>query len=124
MWTRRALLGGLGVCALSLAADEPMTRLRVEVTDHKDKPVERANVLVRFVDGRSVKKFGKKNVRKWEMRTNQDGIAQFPSMPQGKVMLLVMADRFQTSGQELEILEAERTVEVKLNPPQPQYSAH
>ena len=110
--------------ALPLAADEPSTRLRIEVTDHKDKPIERASVLVRFVQGRSVKKLGKKDVKQWEMRTNQDGVAAFPSMPQGKVRLLVMAERFQTFGQDLDILEVEKTVQVKLNPPQPQYSAH
>ena len=112
------------VSALPAAADDPTTRLRIEVTNHKDKPIERANVLLQFVDGRSVKKFGKQNVRRWEMRTNQDGVAAFPSMPQGKVKLLVMADRYQTHGQEFDILEAERTIQVKLNPPQPQYSAH
>jgi hypothetical protein len=124
MWTRRAILVGTLLSALPLAAEDPTTRLRIEVTNHKDKPVERASVLLKFVDGRSVKKFGKKNVKKWEMRTNQEGVASFPSMPQGKVMLLVMADRYQTHGQEFDILEAEKTIQVKLNPPQPQYSAH
>lgn len=110
--------------ALPLAADEPVTRLRVEVTNHKDEPIERASVIVKFVKGRSIKKLGKKNVKQWEMRTNQAGVAAFPSMPQGRVMVLVMADRYQTLGQELEVSEAEKTVQVKLNPPQPQYSAH
>ena len=86
---------------LPLAADDPTTRLRIEVTNHKDKPIDRASVLVKFVQGRSVKKFGKQNVKQWEMRTNQEGVAAFPSMPQGKVKLLVMADRYQTFGQDL-----------------------
>jgi hypothetical protein len=45
-------------------------------------------------------------------------------MPQGKFLVQVIAQGYQTFGETYEILEAERTVEVKLNPPQPQYSVH
>ena len=119
-----ALVLALSALALPLAGQDPMTKLRVEVTNHKEQPVQRASVIVRFIEGRSIKKLGKKVKRQWEMRTNQEGVANFPSMPQGTVMVLVIADRYQTYGDKLEINEEEKTLQVKLNPPQPQYSAH
>jgi hypothetical protein len=112
------------VLFLPLAADPPMTRLRVEVKTLSDKPVERASVVVRFVEGRSVVKMGKKIITSWEMRTNQEGVAKIPSMPQGKIQVQVIAKGYQTFGKTFEVDEEEKTIEVKLNPPQPQYSAH
>ncbi len=118
------LLFALSVLVLPLAADPPMTRLRVEVKTLGDKPIERASVVVRFVEGRSVVKLGKKIVTSWEMRTNQEGVAKIPSLPQGKIQIQVIAKGYQTFGQTYDVSEEEKTIEVKLNPPQPQYSAH
>jgi hypothetical protein len=36
----------------------------------------------------------------------------------------VIAKGYQTFGNTFEVEEEEKTIEVKLNPPQPQYSAH
>ena len=112
-------------CALPLAADDdPMTKLRIEVKNTNDKPVDQASVVVRCVEGRSVKKFGKKIITNWQVKTNQEGIAKVPELPQGKVMVQVIAKGYQTFGNTFEVNEEEKTIEVKLNPPQPQYSAH
>lgn len=125
MWTRLALVIALGAFALPVNADPPMTKLQIEVTNHKDKPVDRASVIVKFVESeRSIKTIGKKKVRQWETRTNQDGIADFPSLPQGTVLLMVIAEHYQTFGKDFEINEEEKTIQVKLFPPQQQYSAH
>ncbi len=110
--------------ALPAPADPPMTKLRIEVKNHNGKPVERASVVVRFVEGRSVAKFGKKIITNWELRTNQEGVASIPPIPQGKIRVQVIAKGYQTSGQVYEVHEEEKTIEVKLNPPQPQYSVH
>ena len=107
-----------------LAADPPMTRIRVEVRDVYDKPVDHASVIVKFVEGRSKLKFGKKIRTAWELKTNQEGVAKIPALPQGKILVQVIAKRYQTFGQTFEIVEEEKTVEVKLNTPQPQFSAH
>lgn len=101
-----------------------MTRLRVEVKNLNDKPVERASVVVRFVEGRSIVKFGKNVVTRWEMRTNQEGVAKVPTIPQGKILIQVIAKGYQTFGKTFDVSEEEKTIEVKLNPPQPPYSAH
>jgi hypothetical protein len=110
--------------SLPLAGGPPMTRLRVEVKDLKDRPIERASVIVRFQTPRSIKRLGIKSKKQWETRTSQDGVASFPSMPQGTVTILVIAKNYQTFGGEFDILEAEKTIQIKLNPPQPQYTAH
>ncbi len=110
--------------AAAALADPPMTRLRIEVKSISGKPVERASVVVRFVEGRSVAKFGKKIVTHWELRTNQEGIARIPSIPQGKIRIQVIAKGYQTFGEVFDVQEEEKTLEVKLNPPQAQYSVH
>lgn len=116
-----ALLAGSVSCLL---AEKDLTALQIEVKDLQGKPVDRASVIVRFVSGRSKAKFGKKIRTSWELRTNQQGMAKIPPVPQGKILIQVIAKGYQTYGQTHEIEEEEKTVEVKLKPPQPQYSAH
>jgi len=115
----------LFAAAMPVLADPPMTKIRVEVRKATtDKPVDRASVVVRFVEGRSVVKFGKKIMTSYQMRTNQDGVATMPAIPQGKIQIQVIAKGFQTFGQIFDIGEEEKTVEIKLNDPQPQFSVH
>ncbi len=124
-WFLRALLVCLLVAAGFVArADTPMTKLSIEVKNDSGKPVDRASVIVRFVEGRDYLKLGKKIRTTYELRTNQDGEASIPEIPQGKILIQVIAKGYQTYGQTFDIKEEERTVEIKLNPPQPQYSAH
>lgn len=117
-------LAGFGMLAFPLAADPPMTRLRIEVKSIHEKPIERASVIVRFVEGRSIVKFGKKIRTRYELRTNSEGVAKIPPIPQGKIVVQVIAKGYQTFGEAFEVEEEEKTIEVKLNPPQRQYSAH
>ncbi|MFB3778449.1 MAG: carboxypeptidase-like regulatory domain-containing protein [Bryobacteraceae bacterium] len=107
-----------------LLAEDDMTVLRVEVKTLGGKPIERASVVVRFVEGRSVAKLGKKIRTTWETRTNMEGVAKIPTLPQGKILIQVIAKGYQTFGQEFEVNEEEKTIEIRLNPPQPQYSVH
>ena len=104
-----------------LAGD--LTKLKIVVTTQSGKPVDRADVIVRF-GGRSVAKFGKMVRTTWEMRSSQQGVADIPDMPKGKIRVQVIAKGYQTFGQTFDVDEDERTIEIKLNPPQPQYSAH
>jgi hypothetical protein len=119
----RRLLLSLAASPL-LAWDDPMTTLRVEVKTLTDRPVDRASVRVKFVEGRNYVKLGKKVITSWELKTNQDGWAKIPPIPQGKILVQVIARGYQTFGQTYEVNEPERTIEVKLNPPQPQHSEH
>ena len=100
------------------------TKLRIEVRNLEDKPIDRASVIVRF-EGRSITKLGGKKLKtSWEMKTNQEGVVSIPPLPQGLIQVQVIAKGYQTYGEKMEINEEEKTIEVKLKPPQSQYSAH
>ena len=114
----------LGAVALMPLGAADMTKIRVEVRTLGGKPVDRASVRIQFVEGRSVTKLGKKIIKSWEMRTNQDGVAKIPELPQGKMLVQVTAKGYQTYGETVDVNEEQKTIEVKLKPPQPQYSAH
>ncbi len=128
MWYRRRSF--LAIAALTLTfgfpllADKELTKLQIEVKNLDGKPVDRASVIVRFVQGRSKVKLGKKITTRWELRTNQMGMARIPPIPQGKILVQVIAKGYQTYGVTHEVDEEEKTIEIKLNPPQGQYSAH
>jgi len=125
MWSRFALATAVALFALPLLGDDPpMTRLTIEVSNIHEKPVERASVIVKFVEGRSVIKFGKKIRTSWELRTNHQGVVKIPPIPQGRILIQVIAKNYQTFGDHFEVEEEEKTIHIKLNPPQPQYSAH
>jgi len=118
---RRLIL--LSVASAFLASAGDTTRLQFVVTNTDNKPVGNASLIVKFVQGRSKIKFTK--IRKeWELRTGEAGTAKIPSIPQGKILIQVIAKGYQTFGQTFDVDEDEKTIEIKLNPPQKQYSAH
>jgi hypothetical protein len=122
---RKLLL--LLVCAVVTAPKLPaadQTNLRIVVTNQAGKPVDNASVTVKFVAGRSKAKFGVKIKTEWDMKTSQEGIAKLPSIPQGKILIQIIAKNYQTFGQTFDVDEADKTIDIKLNPPQAQYSAH
>lgn len=112
------------VAAAFNPASAQMTKLRVEVRSLEGKPVDNASVRVQFLEGHSVAKLGKRIKTSWEMKTNQDGVVGIPPIPQGKILVQVIAKGYQTYGDKIEVNEEEKTVEIKLKPPQSQYSAH
>jgi hypothetical protein len=118
----RALILSLALLLPILAAD--MTTLTISVKTAGGKPVEGASVIVKFVKGRSKVKLGKKIRTEWELRSNQDGIAMIPPVPQGRILVQIIAKDYQTFGQNFDVDEEQKTLDIRLNPPQPQYSAH
>ncbi|HTR66015.1 MAG TPA: carboxypeptidase-like regulatory domain-containing protein [Terriglobales bacterium] len=113
----------LAAFALTAAA-APMTKINILVKNQVGKPVDRASVVVRFVEGHSVIKLGKAVRTTYEMKTNEEGEVQIPSIPQGKIRIQVIAKGYQTFGEIFDITDEEKTVNIALNPPQQQYSAH
>lgn len=118
----RALILSLALVAPLLAVD--MTTLTISVRSPGGRPIESASVIVKFVQGRSKTKFGKKIRTEWELRTNQEGMVKIPPIPQGTILVQVIAKDYQTFGQNFDVDQEEKTLDIKLNPPQPQYSAH
>jgi hypothetical protein len=114
----------LAACAMTLTADDQKTTIRVNVKNQYDKPVENAAVILDFLGSHQVMKLGKRKPIHWEVKTNQQGTAHFPPVPEGTVQLQVVSSRYQTYGEKLDVAGGEKTLDIKLNPPQKQYSAH
>ena len=110
--------------AFGAFAAAPMTKLGIVVKTESGRPIDHASVVVRFVKGHSVVKFGKAVRLTYELRTNQDGEAKVPEIPQGEIRIQVIAKGYQTFGQIFDVTEEEKTVDIKLNLPQQQYSSH
>jgi len=117
---------GLVFTLPSLAQDQDsdLTTLTVEVLNDRDKPIPRASVVVKFVEGRSVVKLGKKIITSYELRTSNEGKVSVPPIPQGKILIQVIAKGYQTYGEYHEIFEEEKTVPIVMKRPQKQYSSH
>jgi Carboxypeptidase regulatory-like domain len=108
-------------CLPLVAADR--THLTIHVTNDNSKPIGNASVIVKFKHGLNPVKLSKIQTS-WELRTSQEGIAKIPSIPKGKVLVQVIAKNYQTFGDTFDVTEDDHTIEIKLNPPQAQYSAH
>jgi len=106
-------------------AARPTTEIRVEVRDPRGKPVERAAVILDFLTShRQVFKLGRREPKHWEMRTNLEGVAHFPPIPQGTIRVQVIAKEFQTYGANVDVDDEQKTIEVTMKPPQKQYSVY
>lgn len=121
---RTLLVAAVLAAALPLTADEPTTKIEVRVTNIAGHPIDQASVIVKFVEGRSKVKFGVKIRQEWDVKTGQDGVVKIPAIPKGNILIQVIAPNYQTFGQTYDIHEDEKLVEIRLNPPQKQYSAH
>jgi uncharacterized GH25 family protein len=113
----------LALIALPMLAGD-QTHLQIHVMNQNGKAVDNASVIVKFVQGRSISKFGKQDKKEWNLKTNQEGVAKLPSIPQGKVLIQIIAKNYQTFGETYDVNEDEKTIDIKLNPPQAQYTAH
>ena len=123
MFARLLFVPVLLLCAFTAFAAVPVTKLNVVVKTESGRPIDHAEVVVRFVRGHAV--FNLKKLRTtYELRTNQEGEAKVPEIPQGEIRIQVIAKGYQTFGQIFDVTEEEKTIDIKLNPPQQQYSSH
>ncbi|MBV8809594.1 MAG: carboxypeptidase regulatory-like domain-containing protein [Acidobacteriaceae bacterium] len=114
----------LFVFGTNLPAEKTETTIRVVVKNQYDKPVENAAVILDFLGSHQITKLGKRKPIHWEVKTNQEGVAHFPPVPEGTVQLQVINSRYQTYGKKIDVEGEEKTIDITLNPPQKQYSAH
>ena len=112
------------VCAAMLIGGPPQTSVTVNVRNTSDKPVDNATVILDFVGSHQFTKLGKRKPIHWEIHTDQQGIAHFPPVPQGTIQLQVVAKNYQTFGNKFDIDSIQKSIDVRLNHPQEQYSAH
>jgi hypothetical protein len=116
LWVTTLLL-----CSLSMMSGSG-TRLTVQVnSSDTGKPIDRASVIVKFRHGLNPVKM-KKIITNWETKTSQQGSVTIPEIPMGEVTIQIIAQHYQTFGDVYELTMPEQTIEIKLNPPQKQYS--
>lgn len=119
-----ALAAILFLFSFVLVARSQKTTITVEVKNQFDKPVDNAAVILDFLGSHQITKLGMRKGVHWESRTNGQGIAHFPPIPYGTVQVQVITKKYQTFGEKFDIDTEEKKIDVKLNPPQQQYSAH
>jgi hypothetical protein len=98
--------------ALAAQSDKPAakhngtTRLRIEVTGgDANKPVAEASVYLRFANDKKAE---------LDLKTNQEGIARSPEIPQGKILIQIIAPGWKTYGEYHDVTETEQTIQVHL----------
>jgi hypothetical protein len=111
---------------LSLAAaqrekeDEPTSDLTfLIVKDDSGKPVRNAAVIMHAVNPK-----GKQGRGGLELKTDADGKASFDGIPYGKLRVQVLAQGFQTFGEDYDVDRAKMDFTIKLKRPQGQYSIY
>jgi hypothetical protein len=113
----------LAGCGAALGSS-PKTTITVTVKNQFDKPVDNAAVILDFLGSHQITKLGKRKPIHWEVHTNLHGVAHFPPVPHGTVQVQVITKNYQTFGEKFDIDTDEKAIDVTLNPPQKQYSAH
>jgi len=123
------------LCALPLAAlffgalalwAASETKITIVVKTLSGRPIDRAEVILRWKANAKHPRasFGRNIRTQFESRSDQDGSVTFPGVPMGSIQIQVNAHGYQTFGQIYDIDDEEKAIEVKLNPPQQQYTSH
>lgn len=96
-------------------SESATTKLRIIVTTREDKPVGNASVYVRFNEPGGFLRHEKQV--EMNFKTNQDGSVKVPEIPQGKVLVQVIAKGWHTYGKWYDVEKDEETIAIKLAPP-------
>ncbi len=96
-------------------SESATTKLRIIVTAGEDKPVGNASVYVRFNTPGGFLRHEKQV--EMNFKTNQDGSVKVPDIPQGKVLIQVIAKGWHTYGKWYDVEKDEETIAIKLAAP-------
>jgi len=99
----------------SKAAEPGMTKLKIRVESDTDKPIANASVYVRFYTAGGALHHEK--LAEMNFKTNQDGSVKVPEVPQGKILIQVIATGWHTYGKWYDVEKEEESIEIKLVPP-------
>ena len=87
--------------------------------DDNGKPVRNAAVIMHSVNPK-----GKQGRGGLELKTDLDGKASFDGIPYGKLRVQILAQGFQTYGEDYDIEQATMEINVRLKRPSQQYSIY
>ena len=89
------------------------------VKDSNGKPVKNAEVVLHLIDIH-----GKQMQEGLELKTHDDGKAEAPGIPYGKVRIQVIASGFKTFGQDVSVDQPTVALTIKLEKPADQFSIY
>jgi hypothetical protein len=92
-----------------------MTRLRIEVTGGPDnRPVPDASVYLSFPEDPKSKKTKQLSL---DLKTNLEGLAESPDIPQGKILVQILVPGWKTYGLWYDVTERDKTISIHLDRP-------
>jgi hypothetical protein len=91
----------------------------VVIKDENGKPVRNAAVIMHEVNPK-----GKQERGGMELKTDLDGKANFDGVPYGMLRVQVLAQGYQTYGEDYDIEKDKTDITIKLKRPQGQYSVY
>jgi hypothetical protein len=92
-----------------------VTKLHLRVLDDQGKPVGNASVYVRFYTESGLRHRDK--LAELDLKTNQDGTVKVPPIPQGKILIQVIATGWHTFGKWYDVEQDEDSIEIQLEAP-------
>ena len=91
----------------------------VVLRDTDGKPIKNASVVIH-----SLLPDGTQSSDGLQLKTDTDGKASIEDIPYGKLRVQVLAPRFQTYGDDIEVKEATQEIVIRLKPPADQVSIY
>lgn len=113
---------GLGLLPRAVAQDEDEQYAALSfivVRDYNGKPVKNASVIMHPVN-----KKGKQERSGFQLKTNTEGKTSYNGVPYGALRVQVLAQGFQTYGEDFDVNKPEMEITIKLKRPQGQYSVY
>jgi hypothetical protein len=105
--------------SLALAQDDMAILNFVVLRDYNGKPIRNASVVMHPVE-----KNGKQSKGGLQIKTDSEGKASFDGVPFGKLRVQVLAEGFQTFGDDYAIDKPAMDITVKMKRPAGQYSIY
>jgi hypothetical protein len=109
----------LALVGVSAGEDKQASLRFLVVRDYNGKPVRNAGVVMHPMQTN-----GKQSRGGLELKTDSEGKASFDGVPYGKLRVQVLAQGFQTYGEDFDIDKPDMEITVKLKRPQGQYSIY
>jgi hypothetical protein len=97
------------------SAEAHTTKLKLRVINADGNPVGNASVYVRFYQGGGFLHHDK--LAELDLKTNQDGSVKVPEIPQGKILIQVIAKGWHTFGKWYDVEKDKQSILIKLEPP-------
>jgi hypothetical protein len=108
------------VAVLAYAGDDKTANLHFTVVkDFNGKPIRNASIILHQVD-----EHGNQEKGGFQLKTSEDGKTDYDGAPYGKLRVQVIAQGFQTYGQDYDVNQPEQEIVVKLKRPQSQFTIY